>query len=112
MKNLLILILGGFAFVPCLIAGEWSEATKITDITAGYKDQFLLFKTEKAHHNPKSCNSDYYVVSKDDADIEIIFAILLSAQRSGSEIRVGVDSSKCSTSAVGGRISVSRVRSL
>ena len=86
-----------------------SDATTITEIWAGYQEGVLLFKTTEAHVNPHECTSTYYVVRDGDANLQVILSVLLAAQRSGSKVIVGVNTSECDSS---GRISVTRVASL
>ena len=102
-----------FAFLILIsipsFANDWSQVTKVGQINTGYVQGLILFQTEKAHHNPKNCDSAFYAVRQGDAQLEQILSILLAAQKSGGSIQVGVNSSKCD---IGGRISVSRIRSL
>ena len=110
MKKIPILLII-FLSHNLLANDDWSAPTKITEINAGYKEGFILFRTEATHVNPNNCASDYYyAVREGDADLQIILSILLSAQRSGAKIQVGANSTQCD--ALGNRISVSRVRSL
>ena len=95
-------------------ANDWSGNTTVKEIISGYKEGIILFKTTQAHHNPANdCSAEYYSVNKNDADLEVVLSVLLAAQRSGSEIQVGVDSTTCgSISHATGRINVTRVKSL
>ena len=95
-----------------VFADDWSEKTTIKEIVAGYKERIVLFTTTKPHHNPKGCESSYYAITEDDADLNLMLSMLLAAQRSGAEIQIGVDSSKCaSISHAAGRINVTRIKS-
>lgn len=97
-----------FLSVPSF-ANDWSQATKVAEINTGYTGGFILFRTEKAHHNPKNCDAAFYAVRQGDAEVDQILSVLLAAQKSGGSIQVGVNSSKCDQH---GRISVTRIRSL
>lgn len=96
-------------FAQASIAGDWSGPSTVGEINSGYAEGLILFKTIKSHNNPKGCDPAYYAVREGDAAVDVILSMLLAAQRSGSEIRVGVNSTKCDA---GGRISVSRIKSL
>ncbi|USH03692.1 hypothetical protein K6Q96_06780 [Grimontia kaedaensis] len=109
-----------FLFALCILfssqafASEWSSSTKVKEVIAGYKEGIILFSTKSPHHNPKNCpNASYYSVSQSEADLEMVLSILLAAQRSDSEIQVGVDATKCGTiSHAEGRMTVTRIKSL
>ncbi|WP_064791912.1 hypothetical protein [Shewanella woodyi] len=90
-------------------SGDWGVVTKVSEINTGYSGGLILFRTVKAHNNPKGCDAAYYAVREGDAEVSQILSVLLAAQKSGGNIRVGVNSTKCDA---GGRISVSRIRSL
>lgn len=103
-----------FLFPFSSTASEWSNKTMVKVIYTGYKEGIIMFTTtESAHHNPKGCNADLYTVSKEEADINMMFSTLLAAQRSNAEVQIGVDSSKCgSVSHAMGRINVTRIKVL
>lgn len=94
-------------------ANQWSERVKVTEIIAGYKEGFIFFRTTGQYHNPNNCEN-MYSLDPESANVETAFAILLAAQRSGSEIQVGIDPEACGRSGVNhlaGKIKATRVRS-
>lgn len=83
--------------------------TKVGEINTGYSGGFILFRTVEVHNNPNGCDPDFYAVREGDAEASQILSVLLAAQKSGGNIQVGVNSTKCDND---GRISISRIRSL
>jgi len=113
IKILVIFILGTVSIFAQ--ANNWSEPVKVIDIVAGYKDGFVLFRTEGALHNPNgNCDTSYYSLDPEHADVDKALSILLAAQRSGSKIEVGVEPSECGRSVqhLQNKIKVTRIRSL
>ena len=94
MKLLLLI----FSLLPLTsIASDWSSATNVNDIYAGYKGGMVLFNTTSTVHSPNpECNNGIYSVEADKADVNHVLSVLLAAQRSGANISVGVSSSLCS----------------
>lgn len=108
-----ILIAIGLLLSPLLSplswADDWSEPSKVADISAGYITGVVLFATEKPPHNPNNCDANFYAVQESTAQVDQILSVLLAAQKSGGLIQVGVNSKACDHV---GRISVTRIRSL
>ena len=97
------------------VATDWSEEVKVTEVVAGYKDGFILFRTSGTYLNPNNCSGVMYSVDPESANVEHALSILIAAQRSGSEIAVGIDPTSCGRAGVQhlfDKIKVTRIRAL
>ncbi|WHI50438.1 hypothetical protein P3339_18645 [Microbulbifer sp. MLAF003] len=95
-------------------ANDWSGPVKVVEIIAGYKDGFVLFRTSGDIVNPNDCQ-DTYSLDPENSNVELALSLLLAAQRSDSEVEIGIDPSNCGRSGVqhlSGKIKVTRIRSL
>ncbi|MBQ4836918.1 MULTISPECIES: hypothetical protein [Pseudoalteromonas] len=87
-------------------ADKWLVNVKVAELSAGYKEGYLLvsFETEggsSAFSNPKNCgrtSGNFFIVDPNNTNVDYIYSMLLAAKTAQRTVSVAVDANHCGTS--------------
>ncbi len=74
------------------IAGQWTDARKVKKLYPHGDSAGLYVQLDASTVNPDTCgNVDWYFISKNNSMQGQVFALLLAAKKTGSDIKLYID---------------------